>query len=187
MDIVLVILALVLVTLILMALFKRDRDKPQTPTQPPTIDPQYPEIRLLSRRKESKQGGPDIQLMSGQRKPKQDDHTTPPPIPDKIMYPFDYSAPWWRDYSHWVREQKGWCCDECGISLKDNHEMLHTHHTIGQNVNLLEYLEVLCIGCHAEQSGKRHRQIKKTRTYKRFMEKYDKEWRSRCEEMGFEM
>ena len=44
---------------------------------------------------------------------------TPPPIPDKITYPF-YDEPWWLDYSHWVREQKGWQCDECGISLKNN-------------------------------------------------------------------
>ena len=123
--------------------------------------------------------------MSGQRDPKQGNRTTPPPTPDKITYPFDYKAPWWLHYSHWIREQKGWCCDECGISLKENHEMLHTHHTLGQNLNSLKALQALCIGCHAEQSGKNHRQIKKRRTYKRFMEKYGKEWRTRCEEMGF--
>ena len=28
-------------------------------------------------------------------------------ISDKIPYPFDYQAPWWRDFSYWVPEQKG--------------------------------------------------------------------------------
>ena len=65
--------------------------------------------------------------------------------------------------------------------------MLHTHHTIAVHVNSLEYLEALCIGCHVEPDSKNHRQIKKRRTYKRFMKKYGKQWSSRCEEMGFEL
>ena len=173
MDIVLVILLLVfcLVLPILISILKRDDNKPQDPTQPLITDTQYPNVELLS----------------GSRHPKRGNRTTPPPIPDKIPRPFDYTASWWREYSYWVRDQKGWQCDECGISLKDNHEMLHTHHTIGPNVNSLEYLQALCIGCHAEQFGGNHRQIKKRQTYKRFIEKYGKEWRKLCEEMGFEM
>lgn len=120
------------------------------------------------------------------KKKKQKSNTTPPPIPDKITYPY-YDEPWWLDYSRWVRESKGWQCAECGIVLKDNHEMLHTHHTVGQNLNSLEHLQALCIGCHAEQPGGNHRQLKKRRTYKRFMEKFGKEWRRRCEDMGSEM
>ena len=58
-------------------------------------------------------------------------------IPDVIPYPFDYDAPWWRDFSYWVREQKGWKCDVCGISLKSNHEMVHTHHAKGINRHTL--------------------------------------------------
>ena len=96
-------------------------------------------------------------------------------IPDVIPYPFDYDALWWRDFSYWVREQKNWQCDKCSISLKDNHEMLHTHHANGINRNTLRHLQALCIGCHAEQPGKNHRQLKKRRTYKRFMERYGKE------------
>ena len=131
-------------------------------------------------------------------------HRTPPPIPDKITYPF-YDAPWWLEYSRWVREQKGWQCDECGISLKDNYEMLHTHHVNGINRNTLKNLQALCIGCHAEQPGKNHCQLKERRTYKRFMEKYGfvedpvrlgnrtyrawggKVWRSGCGDMGYEI
>ena len=113
-------------------------------------------------------------------------HRTPLPIPDKITYPF-YDAPWWLEYSRWVREQKGWQCDECGIVLKDNHEMLHTHHVKGINRNTLKNLQALCIGCHAEQPGKNPRELKERRTYKRFMEKYGKVWRSCCEDMGYEI
>ena len=28
-------------------------------------------------------------------------------VSNKIPSPFDYDAPWWRDFSYWVREQKG--------------------------------------------------------------------------------
>ena len=108
-------------------------------------------------------------------------------IPDVIPYPFDYDAPWWRDFSYWVRDQKGWQCDECGITLRDNHERVHTHHAKGINRWTLADLQALCIACHAEQPGKNHRQLKKRRTYKRFMERYGKEWRRWCEEMGYEM
>ena len=90
-------------------------------------------------------------------------------IPDVIPYPFDYDAPWVR------HNQKGWKCDKCGISLKDNHEMLHTHHANGINRNTLRHLQALCIGCHAEQPCKNHCQLKQKRTYKRFMERYGKE------------
>ena len=65
---------------------------------------------------------------------------TPPPIPDKISYPF-YDEPWWLDYSRWVRASKGWQCDECGISLKNNHEMVHTHHAKGINRHTLADLQ----------------------------------------------
>ena len=67
-----------------------------------------------------------------------------------------------------VRERKGWKCDKCGIVLKDNHKMLY-----------LYFLQTLCIGCHAEHPGKKHRKLKKKRTYKRFMKRYGKEWRRR--------
>ena len=96
---------------------------------------------------------------------------TPPPIPDKISYPF-YDEPWWLDYSRWVRASKGWQCDECGISLENNHELAD--------------LQALCIGCHAEQPGGNHKKIKETRTYKRFMDRFGEQWRAYRAQMGFE-
>ena len=95
-------------------------------------------------------------------------------IPEVIPYPFDYDAPWRCYFSYGVRDQKGWQCDKCGISLKDNHEMLHTHHANGINRHTLHDLNALCIGCHAEQPGKNHRQLKQKRTCR-----YGKEWRKR--------
>lgn len=63
-------------------------------------------------------------------------------IPEVIPYPFDYDAPWRRYFSYWARHnQKGWKCDKCSISLKDNHEMGHTHHANGLNRNTLHDLK----------------------------------------------
>lgn len=64
-----------------------------------------------------------------------------------------------------LRERKGWKCDECGIVLKDNPKMLRIH-----------FARVFCIGCYAEQPSKNYRKQKGRRSYKRFMERYGKEW-----------
>lgn len=77
-----------------------------------------------------------------------------------------------RELPRRFRERKGWKCDECGIVLKDNHEMLRTH-----------FAQVLCIGCHAEQPSKNYRKLRERRTYKRFMERYGKDWCSRRGEL----
>lgn len=177
MDIVLVILVLVLVLIIpvIRAILKRDDDTSAPPPLPPTLQPPTNETR------------PPVQLLSGSRRPQRDFHTTPPPIPDKIPSPFDYNASWWRKYSYWVREQKGWQCDECGFLLKDDHEMLQTHHVYGVKYNKIHDLQALCIGCHAEQPGEKHRRLKKRHTYKSFMKKHGKQWREYCEQMGFEL
>ena len=37
----------------------------------------------------------------------------------------------------------------------------------------------LCIGCHSEQPGGYHSQLKESRDYQGFMEKYGKQWRLR--------
>ena len=99
-------------------------------------------------------------------------------VSHSVLCHFDYDAPWWRDFSYWVREQKGWTCDECGISLKDNHEMVHAHHAKGINRHTLADPQALCIGCHAEQPGWGHQKIKETRTYGRFMDRYGERWRA---------
>ncbi len=71
-----------------------------------------------------------------------------------------------------IRERKGWKCDECGLVLKDNPELLHRHYT-----------QLLCLGCTAaEQPGKKHLKQKGRRSYKRykrFIEQYGKEWKGK--------
>ena len=172
MGIVLVILALaiLLIIAIVRAILKQDDNEPPCPDAE-RPDAEYPELQLHGGTRH--EPGQKIELHS--REPEQEYKTKPPP-PNKITYPFDYNAPWWRDHSHRVREQKNWQCDECGISLKDNHEMLHIHHAKGIRRNTFADLQALCIGCHAEQPGKNHRQIKKKRTYKRFMERFGEQW-----------
>ena len=71
-----------------------------------------------------------------------------------------------------LREKKGWKCDECGIVLKNNPKMLHKH-----------YSRIMCLGCAAEQPGKKHLKQKGRRPYKRFIGQYGKEWHRRRKEL----
>ena len=75
--------------------------------------------------------------------------TSHPWIPDVIPKRFDYKADWWQRLSYWYRDQKGWQCEECNISLYKHY--LHTHHIYGTQWNKPRYLKALCIGCHSEQ------------------------------------
>ena len=92
----------------------------------------------------------------------------PPPIPQQMSKPFDYQAPWWREYSTWYRNEKGWTCEKCELDLNYNHYYLHTHHKLGTQFNEPENLEVLCLGCHVEEPGDRHAQLKTDPGYKKF-------------------
>ena len=67
-----------------------------------------------------------------------------------------------------LREKKGWKCDECGLVLKGNPKLLHKH-----------YSRLLCLGCTAEQPGKKHLKQKGRRPYKRFIGQYGKEWKEK--------
>ncbi len=71
-----------------------------------------------------------------------------------------------------LREKKGWKCDECGIVLKNNPKMLHKH-----------YGRIMCLGCAAEQPGKKHLKQKGRRPYKRFIGQYGEKWRRLREEL----
>ena len=103
--------------------------------------------------------------------------TSPPPIPKLISQPFDYQAKWWKKLSWWYRNQKGWRCEECQISLRSDHYYLHTHHIRGTRYNKLKGLKALCLGCHAEQPGRHHHGLRDTEDYKNFIKKYGKRWR----------
>ena len=104
--------------------------------------------------------------------------TSPPPIPELISQPFNYQAKWWKKLSWWYRNQKGWRCEECQMSLSNDPYYLHTHHIWGTRYNKLKCLKALCVGCHAEQPGQYHRGLRDTEDYKNFMKKYGRQWRT---------
>lgn len=103
----------------------------------------------------------------------------PPKIPKSVPKPFDYQSGWWKEYSTWYRNEKGWTCEICQISLNDNRYYLHTHHIWGTQYNDPKDLMALCIACHSEQSGGNHSQLRESQDYHNFMKKYGKQWRFR--------
>ena len=103
----------------------------------------------------------------------------PPKLPEYVPYPFDYQADWWKAYSTWYRNERGWTCEICQIALSDDRYYLHTHHVWGTQYNDPEDLMALCIACHSEQPGENHSQLKASQAYHGFMTKYGKQWRFR--------
>ena len=103
--------------------------------------------------------------------------TPPPPIPDEVPHPFDYQADWWQAYSFWFRSEKGWRCEACQLSLYGHKHLLHTHHVWGTLQNEPQDLMALCIGCHSEQPGTKHPNLKNTGDYRHFIAVYGKKWK----------
>ncbi len=54
-----------------------------------------------------------------------------------------------------LKQQRGWCCDECGVNLSQHPNrdtLLHAHHKNGvTSDNSRENLACLCLVCHSEQ------------------------------------
>ena len=95
-------------------------------------------------------------------------------LDDRIRIPFRNSPPdlpenndYWCELSSWMREEKQWTCEMCGINLKERRYDLHVHHIFGKGFNSPQHLKVLCIACHAEEPG--HEFMKARRKYKRFL------------------
>ncbi|MFT4503171.1 HNH endonuclease [Caballeronia sp. 15711] len=83
----------------------------------------------------------------------------------------DYTRDW-SEVSDRTRKKRGYCCGKCRTILNQGDaKFLHVHHRNGQkNDNSDENLEVLCIGCHAEEPF--HAHIKRLPNYRVFMQKY---------------
>ena len=91
--------------------------------------------------------------------------------------PFDYHGEEFRKLSRRVREAANWKCEQCGISLSNDHFYLDAHHIWGTQYNSLNDLEALCVGCHSEQPGNGHLLMKNEPRYQEFMRRYGKRWK----------
>lgn len=72
-----------------------------------------------------------------------------------------------------VREQRGWRCECCqrDFSQTGNRRYLHVHHKNGiKNENFEGNLQVLCLGCHANQP--QHAHLKKFPEYREFLRRF---------------
>lgn len=76
--------------------------------------------------------------------------------------------PYWTALSSWLREEKNWTCEKCGINLENRKYDLHVHHVLGRGFNSPQHLKVLCIACHAEEPD--HAFMKAYPEYKAFLE-----------------
>lgn len=73
-----------------------------------------------------------------------------------------------------IKQQRAWKCDKCSrdLSALTNHKYLHAHHKNGLKYdNGDENLQILCIGCHAEQP--QHAHLKNAPDYKEFARRFD--------------
>jgi hypothetical protein len=84
----------------------------------------------------------------------------------------DYSADF-DDISKRVRERRGWRCECCrrDFSRATDCEYLHVHHKNGmKNENHEENLQVLCLGCHADEP--QHSHLKNLAEYHKFVRRF---------------
>jgi hypothetical protein len=83
-------------------------------------------------------------------------------------YPVDFE-----EISRRVREQRGWRCERCrrDFSVPVNREYLHVHHRNGmKNQNNEANLQVLCLGCHADEP--QHAHLKNLGEYREFVRRF---------------
>jgi len=72
-----------------------------------------------------------------------------------------------------VRERRGWRCERCrrDFSRATDREYLHVHHKNGmKNENREENLQVLCLGCHADEPH--HAHLKNLAEYREFVRRF---------------
>lgn len=79
----------------------------------------------------------------------------------------------WSVIAAQIKQKRGWKCQGCGRDLSDSrhHKYLHAHHKNGLKYdNSDDNLQVLCIGCHAEQP--QHAQLKGAPDYREFKRRF---------------
>lgn len=76
---------------------------------------------------------------------------TKPKYTDKTAPKSDYTDDW-DVVSNKIREDRGWKCGECKVSLKEHRRLLHVHHYNGVRAdNSPTNLRVVCALCHKMQ------------------------------------
>jgi len=93
-----------------------------------------------------------------------------PQYTDKDAPPHQYSDNF-EQISYAFRDINAWQCSECHIDLRNDKELLDTHHVNGiRSDNSWGNLQCLCIRCHAEKPY--HERLKNDERYARFIMKY---------------
>lgn len=79
----------------------------------------------------------------------------------------DYSGDWGM-FSERFKQQRGYICESCGLQLTgSNRRFLDGHHKDGNKANNIpNNIEILCVGCHANQPL--HEHMKASSRYKEF-------------------
>ena len=79
----------------------------------------------------------------------------------------DYSDDW-GIISESIKQQRGYQCESCGLKLTgSNRKFLHGHHKDGNKANNKpNNIEILCLGCHADEPM--HGHMKATKVYEEF-------------------
>jgi HNH endonuclease len=95
------------------------------------------------------------------------------PTGDAATAPINHYSADFDDISKHIRERRGWRCESCrrDFSRATDREYLHVHHKNGmKNENHGENLQVLCLGCHADEP--QHAHLKKLAEYREFVRRF---------------
>lgn len=58
----------------------------------------------------------------------------------------------WNQIATEIKQQRNWCCEECGVDLSHHKPLLHAHHRNGVvSDNHPSNIDVLCKMCHSEK------------------------------------